>query len=102
MDDLAEACIFLMDSYQGDQFFNVGYGEEITISELAEMIKKTVGFEGRIVMDTSKPDGTMRKLTDISRIKSLGWKPKITLETGLKDTYHWFCKKYEAGDYNEK
>ncbi|MBR5578531.1 MAG: GDP-L-fucose synthase [Lachnospiraceae bacterium] len=102
VDDLTNACIFLMDCYQGNQFFNVGYGEEISIRELAEMIKKTVGFEGEIILDTSKPDGTMRKLTDISRIKSLGWKPEIALETGLKDTYRWFCEKYEAGDYNEK
>ena len=99
VDDLADACLFLMDSYQGDEFFNVGYGEEVTIRELAEMVKKTVGFEGDIVMDASKPDGTMRKLTDISRIKALGWEPKISLEEGLKQTYQWFCEKYESGDY---
>ena len=57
------------------------------------------GFEGEIVMDPSKPDGTMRKLTDISRIKSLGWEPKISLEEGLRQTYQWFCQKYESGDY---
>ena len=99
VDDLADACLFLMDFYRGDEFFNVGYGKEVTIRELAELIKKTVGFEGEIVMDTSKPDGTMRKLTDISRIKALGWEPKISLEVGLKETYEWFCKKYESGDY---
>lgn len=98
VDDLADACLFLMDSYEGNDFFNVGYGEEVSIMELAELVKKTVGFEGEIIMDASKPDGTMRKLTDISRIKALGWKPKITLEEGLKETYWWFCRKYESGD----
>ena len=99
VDDLADACLFLMDCYEGDEFFNVGYGEEVTIMELAELVKETVGFEGEIVMDASKPDGTMRKLTDISRIKALGWEPKITLEQGLKETYQWFLKKYESGDF---
>ena len=88
-----------MDNYEGDDFFNVGYGAEVTIMELAELVKKTVGFEGEIVMDASKPDGTMRKLTDINRIKALGWEPKITLEEGLKETYQWFCEKYESGDF---
>ena len=87
-----------MDHYEGDDFFNVGYGEEITITELAKLVKQTVGFEGDIIMDASKPDGTMRKLTDISRIKALGWEPKITLEQGLQETYQWFLKKYESGD----
>ena len=99
VDDLADACLFLMDTYQGNEFFNVGYGAEVTIGQLAEMVKKTVGFEGEIIMDSSKPDGTMRKLTDISRIKALGWEPKISLEEGLKQTYQWFSKKYESGDY---
>ena len=98
VDDLADACLFLMDHYEGDDFFNVGYGEEITITELAKLVKQTVGFEGDIIMDASKPDGTMRKLTDISRIKALGWEPKITLEQGLQETYQWFLKKYESGD----
>lgn len=99
VDDLADACLFLMDHYRGNEFFNVGFGEEVTIRELAELVKKTVGFEGDIVMDATKPDGTMRKLTDISRIKALGWEPKISLEAGLKETYEWFQKKYESGDY---
>ncbi len=99
VDDLADACLYLMDHYRGNEFFNVGYGEEVTIMELALMIKKIVGFEGEIIMDASKPDGTMRKLTDISRIKATGWEPKIDLETGLKKTYEWFCEKYETGDF---
>ena len=99
VDDLADACLFLMDNYEGDDFFNVGYGEEVTIMELALLIKEVVGFKGELVMDASKPDGTMRKLTDISRIKALGWEPKITLKEGLKETYQWFQEKYESGDY---
>jgi len=99
VDDLADACLFLMDHYEGDDFFNVGYGEEVTIMELALLIKKVVGFEGELIMDASKPDGTMRKLTDISRIKALGWEPKITLEAGVEETYQWFRDKYESGDF---
>ncbi|MGN0335578.1 MAG: GDP-L-fucose synthase family protein [Lachnospiraceae bacterium] len=99
VDDLADACLYLMDNYEGNDFFNVGYGKEVTIMELARMIKKVVGFEGEIVMDASKPDGTPRKLTDISRIKEAGWEPKIDLETGLRQTYEWFCEKYETGDF---
>ena len=90
VDDLADACLYLMDNYSGNDFFNVGYGEEVTILELANLVKKVVGFEGDIVMDSSKPDGTMRKLTDISRIKATGWEPKISLEEGLKQTYEWY------------
>jgi len=99
VDDLADACLFLMDHYEGDDFFNVGYGEEVTIMELALLIKKVVGFEGELIMDANKPDGTMRKLTDISRIKALGWEPKITLEAGVEETYQWFRDKYESGDF---
>lgn len=90
VDDLADACLFLMDNYSGNDFFNVGYGQEVTILELANMIKKVTGYEGEIVMDASKPDGTPRKLTDISRLNALGWQPKITLEEGLKQTYEWY------------
>ena len=102
VDDLASACLFLMDHYKGNEFFNIGYGEEVTIRELAELVKKTVGFKGDIVMDETKPDGTMRKLTDISKIKALGWKTEITLEEGLAQTYRWFQQQYEAGDYTAK
>lgn len=90
VDDLADACLYLMDRYKGNDFFNVGYGEEVTILELAEMVKKVVGYQGEIVLDSSKPDGTPRKLTDISRLKAMGWQPKITLEEGLKRTYEWY------------
>ena len=90
VDDLADACLFLMDHYKGNEFFNVGYGKEITILELAEMMKRVTGFQGEIILDSSKPDGTPRKLTDISRLKEMGWKPKICLEEGLKQTYEWY------------
>lgn len=90
VDDLADACLYLMDHYSGNEFFNVGSGKEITILELAEMVKKVTGYQGEIVMDSSKPDGTPRKLTDISRLKAMGWEPKIDLEEGLKQTYEWY------------
>lgn len=90
VDDLADACLYLMDHYSGNEFFNVGSGKEITIFELAEMVKKVTGYQGKIVMDSSKPDGTPRKLTDISRLKAMSWEPKIDLEEGLKQTYEWY------------
>ena len=91
VDDLAGACIFLLENYSGSQILNIGWGEDIAISELAEMIKKIVGFEGEIEWDTSRPDGTPRKLLDVSGMKNLGWSPSISLEKGLEDTYRWYC-----------
>lgn len=102
VDDLADACYYLMNNYSGNDFFNVGYGKEVTILELAQLIQKIVGFEGEIVMDATKPDGTFRKLTDISRIKAAGWEPKIDLETGIRKTYEWFLTKYETGDFAQR
>lgn len=84
VDDLANACLFLMDKYDGLEFVNIGIGEDLTIKELAELIKKIVGFNGEIVFDTTKPDGTPRKLMDVTKINNLGWKHKIQLEEGLK------------------
>ncbi|MGN0307936.1 MAG: GDP-L-fucose synthase family protein [Lachnospiraceae bacterium] len=95
VDDLVKASLFLMDHYTGNDFFNVGYGEEISIGELARLIKKVTGYQGELIFDSSKPDGTPRKLTDISRIKSLGWSPEISLEEGIRDTYSWFCRQEE-------
>lgn len=92
-DDLAEACVFLMQNYSEDQFINIGSGSEITIKELSEMVGKIIGFEGKIVWDTSKPDGTPRKLMDSSRLFALGWKPKINLEEGIRLAYKDFCQK---------
>jgi GDP-L-fucose synthase len=89
VDDLAEALVMLMREYESDQMINVGTGEDVTISELAQMMKKVTGFEGRIVFDTSKPDGPPRKLLDVSRIRARGWSPKIPLEQGLRETCAW-------------
>ncbi len=89
-DDLGRASLFLIENYDDDIAINVGVGEDISIKELAELIKAIVGFEGVIEWDSSKPDGTPRKLLDVSRIKSLGWKPTIGLEEGIRATYQWF------------
>lgn len=90
VDDLADACVFLMQRYDEPEIVNVGTGEDVTIRELAEMIAEIIGFRGRIVQDTSKPDGTPRKLLDVSRLQALGWKARIPLREGLEQTYRWF------------
>ncbi|GAB3765241.1 GDP-L-fucose synthase [Spirosoma pomorum] len=89
-DDLADACVFLMNGYNDELFVNVGTGEDVTIRELAEAVKDVVGFEGELRWDTSKPDGTPRKLMDVSRIHELGWKHKTELREGLEKTYQDF------------
>ena len=94
VDDLADSLLFLMNNYNGDQFVNVGVGKDISILELAELIKEIVGFEGEIVNDLSKPDGTPRKLLDVTRLNDLGWEAQISLEEGIKDTYEWFKRNY--------
>ncbi|HSD07335.1 GDP-L-fucose synthase [Flavobacterium sp.] len=86
-DDLAEACLFLMDNYNDSGLVNIGIGEDISILDLAYLVKKTVGFEGDIFTDATKPDGTPRKLMDVSKLYSLGWKAKITLEEGIRKVY---------------
>lgn len=94
-EDLAEACLFLMEKYSAEdtgEIINIGTGEDLTIRELASLIAKVVGYKGQFVFDPSKPDGTPRKLLDISRIRKLGWKPKTSLEEGLRKTYEWFLK----------
>jgi GDP-L-fucose synthase len=93
-DDLGSAAVCLLDSYDSPEIVNVGTGRDISIRELAEMVADVVGFEGRIVQDTSRPDGTPRKLLDVSRINSLGWRPTIGLRSGLKSTYQWFLENY--------
>jgi GDP-L-fucose synthase len=90
VDDLARAVVFLMGNYSGSEVINIGIGRDITIKELAEMVKEIVGFSGTIVWDTTKPDGTPRKLLDVSRINALGWHDEIQLMDGLRDTYQWF------------
>jgi len=91
-DDLASACVFLMENYRDAQFTNIGSGQEITIRDLAELIKKIVGFTGEIIWDKTKPDGTPRKLMDSSRIFALGWKPTVDLPTGIRLAYDDFLK----------
>jgi GDP-L-fucose synthase len=90
VDDVAQASLFLMECYEGSEPVNVGSGEELSIAELARRIAAVVGFTGEIKFDTSKPDGTPRKLCDVSKIHQLGWHHKITLEQGLRDTYAWY------------
>ncbi len=95
-EDMADACIYLMENYEGNDFFNIGTGKEITIRGLAELIKEVVGYEGEIVWDSSKPDGTPRKLLDVSRLESQGWKYKMELKDGVKEAYEWYLENYEA------
>ena len=92
VDDLADASVFLMQSYSQDQHINVGYGEDITIMELAQLVSDVVGFRGRIVLEHDKPDGTPQKLMSANRLRALGWRPKITLRDGISSTYRWFCE----------
>ena len=96
-DDLAGACVFLMQNYSEEQFINVGSGSEITIRELAELVKRIVGFSGEIVWDDSKPDGTPRKLMDSSRLFALGWKPQMDLEAGIRLAYEDFLARQSRG-----
>lgn len=90
VDDLADACLFLMNNYDGSLHINVGYGSDLSIREAVYLVKDVVGYEGEVVWDTAKPDGTPRKLMDSSRICSMGWKPKTNLKDGLEKTYSWF------------
>lgn len=92
VDDLADACVFLMNNYSEDEIVNIGTGEDITIKDLALMIKEIVGFEGKIINDTTKPDGTPRKLLDVSKLHDLGWKHKTPLKEGIEKTYRWFLE----------
>lgn len=92
VDDLADACIHLMNNYEGNEIINIGTGEDIAIKNLSLLIKETVGYDGEIINDTTKPDGTPRKLLDVSKLHSLGWHHKVSLEEGLKKTYDWFLK----------
>ncbi|MCK5416737.1 GDP-L-fucose synthase [Candidatus Parcubacteria bacterium] len=90
VDDLANACIFLMNNYNNSEFINVGTGKDISIKELAEMIKKITKFKGKLNWDTSKPNGTPRKLLDVNKLHNLGWKNKINLAEGIEKTYAWY------------
>ncbi|MDI6711721.1 MAG: GDP-L-fucose synthase [Anaerosomatales bacterium] len=92
VDDLADAAVFLMERYDGEDILNVGVGEDVTIAELAEIVRDVVGYEGAIEWDTSKPDGTPRKLLDVSRLHALGWRARIGLREGIEQTYRWYCE----------
>lgn len=96
-DDLADACVFLMENYDDLQFVNIGVGEDVSIRDLAQLIKEVVGFEGQLEFDSSKPDGTPRKLMDVSKLNRLGWKAKTDLKDGIRLAYQDFLK-----NYNEK
>lgn len=93
VDDLADACLFLMERYDAAEPVNIGWGEDISIRELAEMIGTAVGFAGRLHFDVTKPDGTPRKLLDVQRLRALGWAPRIRLREGVEATYKWFVEQ---------
>lgn len=94
VDDLAAACLFLMQNYEDSEIINIGTGDDISIKDLAEMVKEVIGYQGRLVFDASKPDGTPRKLLDVSKINSIGWKATIDLQTGIEQTYKWFLQTH--------
>lgn len=89
IDDLADCCLFLMNNYEGSQIVNIGTGKDITIGDLARMVKKIVGFEGELIFDATKPEGTPRKLLNVDRIHELGWQAQTSLEQGIKNTFDW-------------
>ncbi|MBT0663026.1 GDP-L-fucose synthase [Geobacter pelophilus] len=95
VDDVAEACLFLMRSYKGAEFVNIGSGEEVSIRDLALLIRDVVGFTGELFFDPTKPDGTPRKLSNVSRLHGLGWRHRFGLEAGLKMTYQWYLQNQE-------
>jgi GDP-L-fucose synthase len=94
-DDMADAAVFLMLHYDSADIINVGWGEDISIRELAELVCRVVGYKGQLVFDASKPDGTPRKLLDTSRLQHLGWRPRINLEEGIAQAYRWFLEQAE-------
>ncbi|WP_415337210.1 NAD-dependent epimerase/dehydratase family protein, partial [Clostridium perfringens] len=95
VDDMADACVFLMENYDGEQHVNIGTGVEVSIRELAETVKEVVGFEGELVFNTDMPDGTPRKLTTVDKLNGLGWKHKVSLNEGIKLAYEWFLENYK-------
>lgn len=99
VDDLAEACIFLMDHYDEGEPINIGTGIDLAIADLATLIAKIVGYSGHIRYNTDMPDGTMRKMLDVSKITSLGWKPEISLEEGITMTYQWYMQEFYKNEF---
>jgi GDP-L-fucose synthase len=98
VEDLADACLFLMQHYKDGEIINVGVGQDLQILELAHLVAEVIGYQGRIVLDPSCPDGTPQKLLDVSRITALGWQAKTNLKEGLRKTYDWFCHSLWAGE----
>ena len=100
VDDLAKACVYLMNNYDGDEILNVGTGVDLTIKQLAEIVKETVDYNGELTWDQTKPDGTPRKLLDTSKILATGWRPEIELKDGIRDTYNWYrdAQKKESNE----
>ena len=96
VDDMADACVYLMNNYDESDIVNVGVGSDVTIRDLAENIQKVVGFEGELAFDSSKPDGTPRKLMNVDKLTALGWRAQITLEDGVQSTYEWFLDNVTA------
>lgn len=94
VDDCADACVFLMQNYSDGEIVNIGVGEDLSISELANMVKEVVGFSGGVEYDASKPDGTPRKLVDVSKLNAMGWSAKISLQNGVERTYQWFLENH--------
>ena len=95
VDDMADACVFLLEHYSGEEHVNIGTGKEVSIKQLAETVQKQVGFEGEIIWNKEMPDGTPRKLTDVTKLHSLGWNHKVELEEGVGLAYQWFCENID-------
>ena len=89
--------LYLLQHYDAEPIVNIGWGEDVTIKELAELVLSVIGYTGRLEFDTTKPDGTPRKLLDVTRLTELGWRPKIPLKLGIEDTYAWFTEHFERG-----
>jgi GDP-L-fucose synthase len=98
VDDMAQACWYMLDQEVGGELINIGTGEDVTIAEFADLIAKVVGYGGKIIYDSSKPDGTPRKLLDVNKAHSYGWKHLIQLEDGLRQTYAWFVDALAKGE----
>jgi GDP-L-fucose synthase len=96
VDDLARACLYLLENYDASEPINIGFGEDIAIRDLAEAVSRIVGYEGDLEWDESKPDGTPRKLLDVTKLTDLGWKAEISLEDGVRATYEWFVERHET------
>ena len=97
VDDCAQACVFLLENYDEEEIINIGVGSDITILQLVELLQSAIGYEGEFEFDASKPDGTPRKLVDVTKINALGWRAKIDLKDGIAATYRWFCEALEGG-----